>query len=94
MRYLGIHVWSGDDVTNRETTGEVPEHNWIRRITGEKRTDKRRLVELTVEVRVKESLQVTLVRTSHVESTGDNKLAKRSAAQKMEGKMMPGRPKM
>ena len=57
---------------------------------GVKRADKRRVDELRVEVGVKDSFKKKLVRSrltraGHVERRGDEKLTKRTDAQKMDG---------
>ena len=57
---------------------------------GVKRADKRRVDELRVEVGVKERFKKKLVRSSltraeHVERMGDEKLTRRTDAQKMDG---------
>ena len=64
----------------------VCENNWIRRIVGVKREDKRRM-----DVGVTESFKKKLSRSrlkwaGHVEGMGDEKLAKRADAQKVKGK--------
>ena len=55
--------------------------------------------ELKVEVRVKDSFKMKPARSrlmwaGHVERMGDEKLAKRADAQKVECKRMRGRPRM
>ena len=70
---------------------QVCENNWMKRIVGVKRAGKRRMDELRVEVGVKDSLKKKLVRSrlkwaSQLERMGDEKLGKRSDAQKKEGK--------
>ena len=67
------------------------EKNWVRRISGVERADKRRMEKLRVEVGVKESFKKKLVKsrliwTGRVERMGDGKLAKRADAQKVDGK--------
>ena len=57
------------------------ENNWIRRIVGVKRANKRRMDELRVEVGVRETFKKKLVRgrvkwAGHVERMGDENLAK------------------
>ena len=66
---------------------------------GVKRADKRKMDKLRVEVEVKERFMKTLVRSrhtwvGHVETLGDEKLAKRADAQKVEGNMRRGRQKL
>ena len=58
---------------------------------GVKTADKRRMDELRVDVGVKESYKEKLMRSRlkwarHVESMGDEELAERADAQKVEGK--------
>ena len=78
MCYPSIHVWLRNNGANREQE-KVCKNNWIRRIEGVKRTDKR-IDELRVEVGVKESFKKTLVRSGlnwvgHVGRMGDETLA-------------------
>ena len=63
--------------------------NLVRRTVGAKRTDRRRMDELIVDVGVKESFKKKLVgiMDGHVERMGDVKMTKRADAQKMEGEM-------
>ena len=67
------------------------ERKLVRRIiVGVKTADKRRVDELRVEVGVKERFKKKLVRSSltragHVERMGDEKLTRRTYAQKMDG---------
>ena len=54
------------------------DNNWVRRLLGIKRADKRRIEELTVEVGAKECFKNKLVTSKlkcHVERMGDVKLA-------------------
>ena len=65
------------------------ENNWIRRIVGVNRADKRRLDELRVDVGVKETVKKKLASSrlkwaGHVENIADEKLTKRGDAQKVE----------
>ena len=76
-------------LTEKQEMVQVCENNWIRRIVGVKR----------VEVGVEESFKKTLVRSGlnwagHVGRMGDEKLATRADAQKVEGKRRRGRPRM
>ena len=78
-------------LTERQQKVQVCENNWIRRIVAVNRVDKGRIDELTEEVGVKESFKKKLVRSrlkwaGHVERMGDEKLAKRADAQKVERK--------
>lgn len=78
---------------------QVCENNWLRRITGVKRTDKRRMNELRVEVGVIESLKKKLVRSRlkwawHVERMGGERLAKKADAQRVEGKRRRRKPRL
>ena len=59
---------------------------------GVKRADKRRMDEMRVEVEVTESARklVRGTRAAYMEGMGDNKLAKRTDAQKVEGKYRLG----
>ena len=70
---------------------QVCETNLVRRIVGVKRADKRRTDELKVEVGVKEMFKTkwarsSLTMASHAERMGEEELAKRADAQKVEGK--------
>ena len=72
---------------------QVCEKNWKRRIVGVKKVDQRRMDELRVEVRVRESLKNTLVRSrlkwaGHVKRMGGEKLAMKADARKVEGKRL------
>ena len=63
---------------------QVCENNWIRRIVGVKKADKRRTDELRVEVGVKDSFKKTLVRSAlkwagHMERMRDEKLTRTDA---------------
>ena len=77
MCYPGIHECTTNDGTNIGTTGECPglRNKLIRRTVGEKRSDKKTMDELSVEVGVKESIKKKLVRSRliwaiHVETNG------------------------
>ena len=66
----------------------VCKNNLVRIIVGVNRADKRRKDEMRVEVGVTESVK-KLVRgtwVAHMERMGDEKLAKKTDAQKVEGK--------
>ena len=70
---------------------QVCENNLVRGTVEVNRAQKRRMCELRVEVGVKEDLKKKLVTSTltwvgHVERMGDEKLAKRADAQKVEGK--------
>ena len=86
-------MYAGVMHTGLETTEklQVCENNWIRRIMGVKRVDKRRMDELRMEVGVIESFKRKLVR-SRLELAGHNngkngrKMVKRTDALKVEGK--------
>ena len=59
MWYFGIRVRLRDGGTKRETIegAVLPKNNWIRRIRGLKRADKRRLEEFRAEVGGKKVLR-------------------------------------
>ena len=78
-------------LTEKQEKVQVCETNLVRRIVGVKRADKRRTDELRVEVGVKDNFKKKLARNcltwaGHAEMMGDEKLAKRADAQKVEGK--------
>ena len=66
----------------------VDKKTLVRIIVGIKRVDKRRMYEMGVEVEVTESAKKLArgIWAAHVERMGDGKLAKRTDAQKVEGK--------
>ena len=74
----------------QQENAQVCENNWIRRIAGVKRADKRRRDELRVEVGGKENVKTKLVKgrlkwAGHDERMGDEKLAG-SPCRKWRGK--------
>ena len=93
-----IHVCPRDDGTNRETTGGAADEKNEEGESWElKGAVKRRLDELGVEVREKESIKKKLVRSrlkcaGHVDRMADERLVKRADVQKVKGEMMRGRP--
>ena len=73
-------------LTVKQEKVQVCETNLVRRIVGVKRTDKRRMDELRVEVGVKENLKkklASLTWAGHAERMGDDKLAKTADVQKV-----------
>ena len=90
MCYPGIHEFTRDDGTNRETTegpGLQGGKNLVRIIVGVTRLIKKMYV-IVMEVGVNESSKKKLVRgtwAGHGDKGGDEKLAKRADAQKVEG---------
>ena len=71
----------------------------VRRIIGDKRADQRKVNEIRVEVGVKGSFKKKLVKSrpswaSHVNRRGDERLANRGDAQKVERKRRRGRRKL
>ena len=78
---------------------QVCEYNWVRKIAGVKRADRRRMVELRGETGVQRSLTERLVRSrlpwaGHVERMADDRLPKRAAELREQGRMRRGRPMM
>ena len=78
---------------------QVCENNWVRRIVGVKRIDKRRMEEMREEVGMKESLTRNLVRSrlswaGHVEQMEGERLTKRADALGVEGRKRRGRPRL
>ena len=78
---------------------QVCENNWVRKIAGVKRIDKRRMEKLREEVGVKESRTRKLVRSQlrrsgHVERMEGVRLTKRADALGVEGRRRRGRPRL
>ena len=78
---------------------QVCENNWVRKIAGVKRADRRRMVELRDETGVQRSLTERLVRSrlqwaGHVERMADDRLPKRAAELREQGRMKRGRPRL
>ena len=78
---------------------QVYENNWVKRIAGVKRIDKRRMEELREEVGVRGSLRRKLVRSrlkwaGHVERMEGVRLTKRADALGVEGRRRRGKPRL
>ena len=78
-------------ITETQEKLQVCENNWVRRIAGEKRIDKRRKEEMREEVGVKESLTRKQARrrpkwTGHVKRMEGVRLTKRADALGVEGR--------
>ena len=78
---------------------QVCENNWIRKIAGLKRADRRRVVELREEAGVQRSLTERLARSrlqwaGHVERMADDGLSKRAAELHEQGRRRRGRPRL
>ena len=77
----------------------VCENNWVRKIARVTRADRRRMVELREETGVQRSLTERLVRSrlqwaGHVERMADDRLPKRAAELREQGRRRRGRPKL
>ena len=75
------------------------ENNWVRKIARVTRADKRRMVELREETGVQRSLTERLVRSrlqwaGHVESMADDRLPKRAAELREQGRRRRGGPRL
>ena len=75
----------------------VCENNWVRKIARETRAERRRMVELRVETGVQRSLTERLVRSrlqwaGHVERMADDRLPKRAAELREQGRRRRGMP--
>ena len=78
---------------------QVCKKNWVRKISRVKRADMRKMVELREETGVQGSLTERLVRTrlqwaGHVERMASDRLPKRAAELRGEGRRRQGRPKL
>ena len=78
---------------------QVCENNWVRKIARVTRADRRRMVELREETDVQRSLTERLVRSNsqwagHVERMADDRLPKRAAELREQGRRRRGRPKL
>ena len=78
---------------------QVCENNWVRKIARVTRADRRRMVELREETRVQMSLTERLVRSrlqwgGHVERMADDRLPKRVAELREQGRRRRGRPRL
>ena len=76
---------------------QVCENNWIRRIAGVNRVERRRLKDLREEVGTKACIVGTIVKirmkwAGHMVRMKDDKLPKRSETKKQEGFRKRGRP--
>ena len=76
---------------------QVCENNWVRKIASLTRADRRRMVELREESGVQRSLTERLVRSrvqwaGHVERMADERLPKRAAELREQGRRRRGRP--
>ena len=77
----------------------VCKNNWVRKIAGVKKADRRRMVELKEETGVHTSLPERLVRSriqwaEHVERVADDRLPKRAAELCEQGRSRRGRPRL
>ena len=77
----------------------VCENNWVRKIARVTRADRRRMVELREETGVQRSLTERLVRSrlqwaGHVERMADDRLPKRAAELREQGRRRRGRPRL
>ena len=78
---------------------QVCENIWVRKIERVTRADRRRMVELMEEAGVQRSLTERLVRsrlqwTGHVERMADDRLPKRAAELREQGRRRRGRPRL
>ena len=78
---------------------QVCKNNWVRKIARVARTDRRRMVELREETGVQRSLTERLVRSrlqwaGHVERMADDRLPKRAAELREQGRRRRGRPRL
>ena len=78
---------------------QVCENNWVQKIARVARADKRRMVELREETGVQRSLTERLVRSrlqwaGHVERMADDRLPKRAAELREQGRSRRGRPRL
>ena len=78
---------------------QVCEHNWVRKIPRVTRADRRRMVELREETGVQRSSTERLVRSRlqsavHVERMADERLPKRAAELREQGRRRRGRPSL
>ena len=78
---------------------QVCENNWVRKIARVTRADRRRMVELREETGVQRSLAERLVRSrlqwaGHVERMADDRLPKRAAQLREQGRRRRGRPRL
>ena len=78
---------------------QVCENNWVRKIAKVMRADRRRMVELREETGVQRTLTERLVRSrlqwaGQVESMADDRLPKRAAELREQGRRRRGRPRL
>ena len=78
---------------------QLCENNWVRKIARVTRADRRRMVELREETGVQRSLTERLVRSrlqwvGHVERMADDRLPKRAAELREQGRRRRGRPRL
>ena len=78
---------------------QVCENNWVRKIARVTRADRRRMAELREETGVQRSLTERLVRSrlqwaGHVERMADDRLPKRAAELREQGRRRRGRPRL
>ena len=78
---------------------QVCENKWVRKIARVTRADRRRMVELREETGVQRSLTERLVRSrlqcaGHVERMADDRLPKRAAELREQGRRRRGRPRL
>ena len=78
---------------------QVCENNWVLKIARVTRADRRRMVELREETGVQRSLTERLVKSrlqwaGHVERMADDRLPKRAAELREQGRRRRGRPRL
>ena len=78
---------------------QVCENNWVRKIASVTRADRQRMVELREETGVERSLTERMARSrlqgaGHVERMADDRLPKRAAELREQGRRRRGRPRL
>ena len=86
-------------LTDLQQRLQVCENNWVRKIARVTRADRRRMVELREETGVQRSFTERLVRSrlqwaGHVERMADDRLPKRAAELREQGRRRRGRPRL
>ena len=86
-------------LTEIQQTLHLSKNIWVRKKARVKRADKRRMVALTEETGVQRSLSESLVRSrllwaGHVKTMADDRLPKRAAELREEGRRRRGRPRL
>ena len=99
--HTSLPVRDGNLGTDRTTTTKAGsgDNNWVRQIARVTRADRRRMVELREETGVQRSLTERLVRSrlqwaGHVERMADERLPKRAAELREQGRRRLGRPRL